>query len=284
MGITSKQFEYIASLAKDKAAIVLNAGKEYMVESRLEPLSRSRGFESLGLMIDEMSRTRSYDQTHKLVVEALTTNETFFFRDLHPFEALESKLVPEAMARRANERRLDIWSAASSTGQEAYSIAMLLLEKFPQLASWQVRILGTDLCTQAVEKAKRGVYSQVEVNRGLPLPLLVKYFSNSEGNWEVKPEVRKMVEFRSMNLIEPWGRLPAFDLVLLRNVLIYFDIETRRSILGNVRRTMHRDGALFLGAAETTFNVDSNWGVENCGRTHVYRIKPDGDARSSLKA
>lgn len=284
MGITSKQFEYISALARDKAAIVLNPGKEYMVESRLEPISKSHGFESLGLMIDDMSRTRRFDETHKMVVEALTTNETFFFRDLHPFEAMEKTLVPEAMARRSNERRLDIWSGASSTGQEAYSVAMMLMEKFPQLSSWKVRIMGTDLCSSAVEKAKRGVYSQMEVNRGLPLPLLVKYFSSVDGSWEIKPEIRKMVEFRKMNLIERWGPMPRFDLVLMRNVLIYFDLETRAKILGNIRGTMHQDGALFLGAAETTFNVDNNWKAEHHGRTNVYRIKSEGDSGSSLRA
>lgn len=284
MSITTNQFKYISDLAKSRAAIVLNTGKEYLVESRLEPLSRSRGFDSLGLMIDDMARVGRFDETHKQVVEALTTNETFFFRDLHPFEALENTLIPEAIARRSTERSLDIWSGASSTGQEAYSIAMMLAEKFPQLHTWKVRIIGTDLCTRAVEKAKKGSYSQVEVNRGLPLPLLVKYFNNVEGNWEIKPELKRMVEFRSMNLIEPWRALPRFDLVLMRNVLIYFDIETRRQILGNIRRTMHRDGALFLGASETTFNVDNNWTVESCGRTHVYRIKPDGDSKSSLKS
>jgi len=283
MSLTAEQFEYVSELAKKRAAIVLNPGKEYMVKSRLEPLAKERGFENIGRMIDDMSRTRVYDETHKLVIEALTTNETYFFRDLHPFEALEKKIVPEAMARRAAERRLDIWSGASSTGQEAHSIAMMLMEKFPELKSWKVRILGTDLSAQAVEKAKRGVYSQMEVNRGLPLPLLVKYFSKEGDAWEVKPEIKKWLEFRTMNLIEPWRGLPRFDVVLMRNVLIYFDIETRRQILKNVRETLHRDGALFLGAAETTFQVDDSWAAESIGRTHVYRQKPDGDSRSDLR-
>lgn len=283
MSITSEQFEYISILSQERAAIVLKPGKEYMVKSRLEPIAKQRGFDSLGLMIDDLARSNRFDDTHKQVIEALTTNETFFFRDLHPFEALESHLIPEAIARRSSERRLDIWSGASSTGQEAYSIAMMLMEKFPELRSWQVRILGTDLSAKAVEKAKSGIYSQMEVNRGLPLPLLVKYFSNEEGEWVVAPELCRWTEFRTMNLIEPWRALPLFDIVLMRNVLIYFDIETRRKILGNVRKTLHRDGALFLGAAETTFNVDNNWSAEKVGRSHVYRQKPDADAGSSLK-
>lgn len=282
MSITTEQFEYVASLVKSRAAIVVNEGKEYLVTTRLEPIARSLGFESLGLMIDDMARTSGFGEVHKLTVEALTTNETYFFRDMHPFDALEKKIIPEAIARRSAERKLDIWSGASSTGQEAYSIAMMLLEKFPELIGWQVRILGTDLSEQAVNKAKRGAYSQIEVNRGLPLPLLVKYFANEDREWVLKPEVRRWVEFRTMNLIEPWRGLPRFDVILMRNVLIYFDIETRRQILSNVRNTLHRDGALVLGAAETTFQVDNSWSVESVGRTHVYRQKPDGDRKSQL--
>ncbi|MBC2607168.1 CheR family methyltransferase [Pelagicoccus albus] len=274
MSLSPSQFDYVSTLAKSRAAIVLQTGKEYLVESRLSPLAREKGFDSLGAMIDSMTSTRGYGDIHKSVVEALTTNETLFFRDLHPFEAMEKKLIPEIMARRATERRIDIWSGASSTGQEAYSIAMMLREKFPELRNWKVKIIGTDLCSKALEKANRGVYNQMEVNRGLPMPLLVKYFSKVDEGWELKPEMKQMTEFRKMNLIEHWPNLPKFDIVLMRNVLIYFDIETRRKILAGIRGVLNRDGAMFLGASETTFNVDENWIVENHGRSHIYRIKP----------
>lgn len=281
MPLTKERFDYISELANRRSAIVLKPGKEYLVQSRLEPLARTGGFESIGVFIDEMRRKGGFGEMHKLVVEALTTNETLFFRDLHPFEALKNKLIPEVMARRASERRLDIWSGASSTGQEAYSIAMMLRETFPELSSWKVTIIGTDLSSKAVEKARNGIYSQLEVNRGLPMPLLVKYFDKVEGGWQIKPELRKMVDFRQMNLIEPWQGLPRFDLVMMRNVLIYFDLPIRKQILDGIQNTIHPDGALFLGASETTLNVVDNWKAESCGRTVVYRIKGNvGDGRA----
>lgn len=273
MPITKEDFGYISDLAMARAAIVLKPGKEYLVESRLEPLARTGGYESLGLFIGEMRRKGGFGEMQQMAVEALTTNETLFFRDLHPFEALEKNLIPEIMARRASERRIDIWSGASSTGQEAYSIAMTLREKFPELCSWKVSILGTDLSTKAVEKARNGVYSQLEVNRGLPMPLLVKYFDKVDEGWQIKSDLRRMVSFRPMNLIEKWQHLPRFDLVMMRNVLIYFDVPTRRKILDGIQDAIHPDGALFLGASETTLNVVDNWKVQNCGRTLVYRMK-----------
>lgn len=284
MSLTAEHFDYISGLAMDRAAIVLNPGKEYLVESRLEPLARTGGFDSLGDLIDTMRKRVGYSDIHQMAVEALTTNETLFFRDLHPFEAMEKTLIPEVMVRRASERRIDIWSGASSTGQEGYSIAMMLREKFPELLSWNINIIGTDLCSKAVTKAKEGLYSQLEVNRGLPLPLLVKYFEKVEKGWQVKPEIRKMVTFQKMNLIERWPSLPRFDLVLMRNVLIYFDVPTRKKILDGIRSIIHPDGGLFLGASETTINVDDCWFGQNCGRTNVYRIKPNKSTRVSSRS
>lgn len=282
MSLTKEDFDYVSKLAMERAAIVLKPGKEYLVQSRLEPLARTAGFASLDKYIVEMKREGGFGDMQKMAVEALTTNETLFFRDLHPFEALEEKLIPEVMTRRASERHIDIWSGASSTGQEAYSIAMLLREKFPELSSWKVNIVGTDLSGKAVEKARRGVYSQLEVNRGLPLPLLVKYFDKVDDGWQIKPDLKKMVEFRQMNLIDRWQMLPRFDLVLMRNVLIYFDVPTRKKILDGIQNTIHPNGALFLGASETTLNVVNTWSVDNCGRTLVYRIKGDVGAGRSL--
>lgn len=273
MSLSKEQFQYISELAMERAAIVLNPGKEYLVVSRLSPLARSSGHESLGSYIEQMRGEAGYSETKKLAVEALTTNETLFFRDLHPFEALEKKLLPEVLARRASERRIDIWSGASSTGQEAYSIAMMLREKFPELGSWNVNIVGTDLSGKAIEKARAGIYSQLEVNRGLPMPFLVKYFDKVAEGWQIKPELRKMVTFRQMNLVDRWEGLPVFDVVMMRNVLIYFDVPTRKRILDSIQGTIHPEGVLFLGASETTLNVVDNWGVENCGRTLLYRVK-----------
>ncbi|MBD5781025.1 protein-glutamate O-methyltransferase CheR [Pelagicoccus sp. NFK12] len=279
MTISEAHFAFISELARERAAIVLKPGKEYLVVSRLEPLARTSGFDSLDTFVDEMRRELGFGRLQRMAVEALTTNETLFFRDLHPFEAIEQKLIPEIMARRASERRIDIWSGASSTGQEAYSIAMLLREKFPELCSWKVNIIGTDLSGKAVEKARSGIYSQLEVNRGLPLPLLFKCFDKLGDDWQIKPDLKKMVEFRQMNLIEPWQGLPRFDLVMMRNVLIYFDLPTRKKILDGIQKVIHPEGALFLGASETTLNVVDCWQVENCGRTLVYRVQ----GRSSVK-
>ncbi len=266
----------------ERAAIVLKPGKEYLVEARLEPLARTGGYESLGVLIEEMRRKGGFGEMHKMAVEALTTNETLFFRDLHPFEALEKKVIPEIMARRMSERRIDIWSGASSTGQEAYSLAMMLKEKFPELSSWKITIIGTDLSSKAVEKAKSGIYTQLEVNRGLPLPLLVKYFDKVADGWQIKLDLRRMVEFRQMNLIDRWSRLPRFDVVMMRNVLIYFDISTRKKIIDGIQSIIHPEGALFLGASETTLNVVNTWVAENCGRSMYYRIKGNMGAGRSL--
>ncbi|EDY81992.1 CheR methyltransferase, SAM binding domain [Verrucomicrobiia bacterium DG1235] len=255
----------------DNAAIVLPPGKEYLVVSRLEPLARTSGFDSLSMMIDSMRSQRGLQDLHHMTIEALTTNETLFFRDFHPFEAIEKKLLPEIIARRSAERKIDIWSGASSTGQEAYSLAMLIRDRFPELGGWKITILGTDLSYKALEKARSGIYSQLEVNRGLQLPLLVKHFEKSGRDWQLKKDIRDMVEFRQMNLIEPWPNLPRFDLVMMRNVLIYFDIPAKQKILSNIRSIMHPDGGLFLGASETTLNIDRNWTVENCGKTLLYR-------------
>lgn len=282
MPLSKEHFEYISKLAMERAAIVLKPGKEYLVESRLEPLARTGGYETLDVYIDEMRGKGGFSSMHQMAVEALTTNETLFFRDLHPFESLEKKLIPEVIARRAAERRIDIWSGASSTGQEAYSIAMMLREKFPELSSWKVSIIGTDLCSKAVEKARSGIYSQLEVNRGLPLPLLVKYFDKVDDGWQIKPDLKKMVEFRKMNLIERWGMMPRFDIVMMRNVLIYFDVPTRKKILDGIQNTIHPEGCLFLGASETTLNVVDTWKVENTGRTMVYRVRGKVAAGRSL--
>ncbi|MDQ8184787.1 protein-glutamate O-methyltransferase CheR [Pelagicoccus sp. SDUM812002] len=282
MPLTKERFEFVSQLALQRSAIVLKPGKEYLVQSRLDPLAKSGGYESLGVFIDDMRRKGGFGEMHRLVIEALTTNETLFFRDLHPFDAIEKKLIPEIMVRRAKERRIDIWSGASSTGQEAYSVAMLLREKFPELASWKVTIIGTDLSSKAVEKARRGIYSQIEVNRGLPMPLLVKYFEKVDAGWQIRPDLRKMVDFRQMNLIEQWSHLPRFDLVMMRNVLIYFDVSTRKKILDGIQNTLHPEGALLLGASETTLNVADAWQAENCGRTLVYRLKGERGATRTL--
>lgn len=273
MPITTAEFDYIRDLVRTRSAIVLEPGKEYLVESRLAPLARAEGHDSIAGLVVELRRPGSH-RLQSQVVEAMTTNETSFFRDVHPFEALRAQLLPELIRRRSGERALRIWSAACSSGQEAYSIAITIREHFPELASWDVRIVGTDISTEMLERAREGKYAQIEANRGLPSKMLVKYFEHKGAGWQVKPELRSMLEVKAMNLVEPWGPLPRMDLVFLRNVLIYFDVPTKRDILERMRGVMRPDAYLFLGAAETTMNIHERYERIPFERAACYRALP----------
>jgi chemotaxis protein methyltransferase CheR len=230
----------------------------YLVETRLLPLARRHGFESVEALVLRL-RARSNERLLGELVEAMTINETFFFRDGDPFEVLRQAVLPDLVRRRAAQRRLSIWSAACSSGQEPYSVALLLRHHFPMLSGWNVRLIASDLSSAMLERARRGRYSELEVSRGLPPELLAAYFQRREGGWEVRDDIRRLVEFRSINLSGAWPDLPPVDLVLLRNVLIYFDVPTRQQILDRVRRVMQPDGYLLLGGAETTHNLDDGF-------------------------
>lgn len=269
--LTAIDFDFVSALAYNQAAIVLERGKEYLVESRLTPLAQREGFDSLASFIAAMRKDRAQGPLQSKALDALTTNETYFFRDFHPFEALRKSLVPELIAKRAEARRLTIWCAACSTGQEPYSIALLLREHFPQLASWQIEIIATDLSATVLQQAQSGRYNQIEVNRGLPASYLVKYFTQQDGGWVINPDIRQMVQFRALNLIQPWPILPPCDLVFIRNVMIYFDVETKKSILKKLRHCLRPHGSLFLGSSETTLNLDPHWVPVPQGSTVVYR-------------
>lgn len=272
MALSPADFQYVSQLVRQKSAIVLEPEKSYLLEARLTPLARTEGFASIEAMVAQLRR-HPFNGLHRKVVEAMTTNETSFFRDLHPFEALKSVVLPEIMKRRQAERRLTIWCAACSSGQEPYTVAMTILDHFPELASWSLRILATDLSSEMVAKSKAGRYGQIEVNRGLPAHLLVKYFEKKGMEWQVLPELQQHCEFREMNLIEPWGPLPPMDVVFLRNVLIYFDVETKRTILENVRKVLQPWGYLFLGGAETTINLGDTFERVQFDRAGCYRLK-----------
>jgi chemotaxis protein methyltransferase CheR len=254
MSLNDASFEYVRTLTYERSAIVLEASKHYLVEARLTPLARDAGV-SINDFVHGLTRT-PFGALHLKVVEAMTTNETSFFRDSSPFEALRTLALPRLIERRAQTRTLQIWSGAASTGQEAYSIAMIIREHFPALANWTLHILGTDLSEEVLAKARAAQYGQVEINRGVPAPLLVKYFERHGLRWTVVEPIRRMVEFRHMNLVAPWPALPRMDIVFLRNVLIYFDAETKKTILRKVRSLLQPDGYLFLGGAETTINLD----------------------------
>lgn len=263
-------FQYVRELVQRRSAIALEPGKDYLVESRLLPLARAQGLESVPQLVQRL-KSQPEGPLHAQVVEAMTTNETSFFRDVHPFEVLRSVVLPELIAARAGRRTLRIWSAACSTGQELYSLAILLAEHFPQLESWEVELLGSDLAQGVLDKAAEGRYSQLEVNRGLPAALLVKYFDKEGLSWRVKESLRRRVRLARINLIEPWPPLPRMDVIFLRNVLIYFPPEVKRQILGRMRQRLAPDGALFLGGAETTLGLDDAWQRIPAGKTSFYR-------------
>lgn len=264
--------DYIRELVLKESAIVLDTSKGYLIESRLSPVARQNGLCSLDDLVETLIR-RPNPELRRQVVEALTTNETSFFRDLHPFELLRAVVLPELVNRRGAQRTLTIWSAACSTGQEPYTIAILLREQFPQLSNWRIKILASDLSQQVLDRAKQGIFSQNDVNRGLPAPQLVKYFTREGTNWRIKDEIRQAVEFFPMNLIGTWPTLPPVDVVFLRNVLIYFDSPTKKMILDRARRLLPADGFLFLGGAETTLNLHDGFQRLQHERGVCYRLR-----------
>lgn len=273
MSLSPTEADFVRKLVYDRSAIVLDESKEYLIKSRLESLALETGHESIDALLGETRRGTVGLESK--VVEALTTNETSFFRDVAPFECLKKNLLPKVLEKRQTSRSLTIWCAACSTGQEPYSISMLLHEHFPNLTDWNVRIFGTDISDQVLERARSGRYRQLEVNRGLPATMLIKYFTRSGTQWEVAEHVRKRVEFSNLNLIGEWKLSRRPDIVFLRNVLIYFDVPTKRKILERVAREMIRDGGLFLGASETTLNVDPQWTRVGCDKAGYYQVGPE---------
>jgi chemotaxis protein methyltransferase CheR len=272
---TEAEFTYISHVVRTRSAIVLEPGKEYLVEARLAPLVRELGLESIGALVAKLRHPAAGPLAER-VTEAMTTNETSFFRDVAPFQALRTGIIPALVKARERDRRLRIWCAASSSGQEPYSIAMTIADAFPDLGPWDVQIMATDLSSAMVERGRAGVYKALEVNRGLPAPMLVKYFTQVGIDYRLKPEIRSMVEFSELNLIGAWPALPTFDIVFLRNVLIYFDVETKRTIIGRVKRLLAPDGFFFLGAAETTMNIDDGFERVPVERAGCYRRTTGG--------
>jgi chemotaxis protein methyltransferase CheR len=270
--VSTTDFDYIRTLVRARSAIVLEPGKEYLVQARLLPVARKQGLDDISALVNRLKRGDPALTTE--VVEAMTTNETSFFRDQHPFETLREEVVPDMMEKRAAQRTLNIWSAAASTGQEAYTIAMTLREHFAALSAWKVSILGTDLSQEVLEKARDGRFAQIEVNRGLPAALLVKYFDRAGPAWRVKPELKRGIEFRQLNLMNAFPALPRMDIVFLRNVLIYFDTDTKRDILARVRKAMAPDGYMFLGGAETTLQFEGMFERVTRAKGNCYRVVP----------
>jgi chemotaxis protein methyltransferase CheR len=251
--VTPLDYDYLRKFLKDRSGLDLSSDKQYLVESRLVPLARKAGLPGIDELVAQIKNGSSTIASE--VVEAMTTNETFFFRDKLPFEHLRDTVLPALMQARANRRSLRIWCAAASTGQEPYSIAMCLKEMGSILAGWRIEIIATDLAESVLEKSRAGIYSQFEVQRGLPIQLLVKYFKQIGELWQLNPEIRGMTQFRQLNLLQDFSHLGSFDVVFCRNVLIYFDQDTKTDVFRRLARLMEPDGFLALGAAETVVGL-----------------------------
>jgi chemotaxis protein methyltransferase CheR len=271
MPIDAGDFDYIRKLLRDQTGIVLEDGKQYLVETRLVQITLQAGCASLHDLVRQL-RARPFDRLHQKVIEALTTGETKFFRDTQFFEALKLVILPELIASRAAERRLNLWCAAASTGQEPYSVAMVLYEHFPELAKWNIQFIASDISDKVLERARHGFYSQLEINRGLPAALRAKYFHERGNQWLIADQLRRRVEFRKINLIAAWPPFPLMDIILMRNILIYFDTDTKKTILTRVRQLLKPDGYLFLGTAETTLNLDDTFKVVHVGKAVCYQL------------
>jgi chemotaxis protein methyltransferase CheR len=270
--ISQLDFDYIRAMVRKESSIVLDDGKMYLVISRLSPLAREHSFPSVGTFISHLQAT-AQGELHTLAVEAIVTTETSFFRDLHPFVELRDNILPELIKnKRDTSQSLCIWSAACSSGQEPHSIAMILRDRFPELVGWNLQLLASDISRRMIERAQDGVYTQIEVNRGLPAPYLVRFFNQNESQWQLKDELRGMFRFFRQNLADEWASVPPVDILMLRNVLIYFDVEMRRKVLRQVRRLLRPGGYLVLGSAETTLNLDQSFVRVRSGRTVFYQV------------
>jgi len=252
--MTGADFAFVAAFLKQRSGLIITQDKMYLLETRLAAILRDNNLDSLAALVDVL-RQPGAASVKDQVVDAMTTNETSFFRDNHPFDALRKSVIPGLIERRAATRCLRIWSAACSTGQEPYSLAMTLKEMKDKLGGWRVEILGTDISVDVLEKAKAGVYSQFEVQRGLPIQMLVKYFTQTGDTWQISPEIRAMVQYKPLNLLADFAHLGNFDVVFCRNVLIYFDQETKIGVLNRIARMLEPDGFLVLGAAETVVGL-----------------------------
>jgi chemotaxis protein methyltransferase CheR len=252
--VTPQDFDFLRKMLRERSGLVLSAEKQYLAESRLVPVARRHAIATLGELIGKLKANDNASLASE-VVEAMTTNETFFFRDKLPFDHFRDTALPALIAAHARDKRIRIWCAAASSGQEPYSVAMILREFNAQLAGYRTEIIATDLSGEVLARAKAGIYSQFEVQRGLPIHQLVKYFSQVSENWQIAPEIRAMVQFRPLNLLKDFSALGTFDMVFCRNVLIYFDQDTKIQVLNRLARQMAETSFLALGAAETVVGL-----------------------------
>ena len=275
--MTPQDFDYLRKLLRERSGLVLSADKQYLAESRLVPVARRHSIATLAELIGQV-RANEHAPLAAEVVEAMTTNETFFFRDKLPFDHFRDTVLPALTTARARDKRIRIWCTAASTGQEPYSLAMIIRECSALLAGFRTDIIATDLSGEVLTRAKAGIYSQFEVQRGLPIQQLVKYFSQVGDNWQITPDIRAMVQFRPLNLLKDFSTLGTFDMVFCRNVLIYFDQDTKINVLNRIARQMPETGFLSLGAAETVVGLTDAF-KPMAEKRGLYVPNPDRAAR-----
>ncbi len=256
--MTPLDYDFLRGFLKQRSGLVLSNDKQYLIESRLMPIVRKQGLTGLSDLVQKLKAPGSESLAAR-VTEAMTTNESFFFRDKTPFDHFKEVMLPALLKARATKRYIRIWCAAASTGQEPYSLAMILKEMGPQLAGWRFEIIGTDLSGDVLERAKAGVYTQFEVQRGLPIQMLLKYFAQNGDQWTISQEIRSMVHYRTLNLLNDFSALGQFDVVYCRNVLIYFDQPTKIDVLNRTAKLTAPDGYLLLGAAETEVGLTDSF-------------------------
>ena len=279
--MTPPDYEYLRKLLRDRSGLDLSADKQYLIESRLLPLSRKSGLAGISELVQKMKGGSASLITQ--VVEAMTTNETFFFRDKVPFDHFRDSIMPEILQSRAGRKSIRIWCAAGSTGQEPYSLAMCLKEAGAALSGWRIEILAADLSQEVLEKSKAGIYSQFEVQRGLPIQMLVKYFKQTGELWQINADIRAMVQHRQLNLLQDFSQLGTFDVIFCRNVLIYFDQDTKVGVLDRLARMLESDGVLLLGAAESVVGISDTF-TPYPERRGLYRPNADRPARAGTMA
>jgi len=258
--VTPADYDFLRKRLKERSGLVLSADKQYLVESRLLPVARKAGLGSLGELVGALKGGNA-DALMTTVVEAMMTNESLFFRDKTPFQNFRTAIMPALLAARRTSRTIRIWCAAASTGQEPYSLAMALNEMERDITGWRIDVLATDISNEVLEKARQGLYSQFEVQRGLPIQLLIKYFTQIGDTWQIAPDIRAMVKYQQLNLLSDFSHLGMFDLIFCRNVLIYFDQETKINLLNRFARVVASDGFLVLGAAETVVGLTDSFKI-----------------------
>jgi len=262
--------EYLRELVREHSAIVLGPAKDYLLTVRLRPLLKDQNLASLADLAAQLQR-QTFGDLHRQVIDAMTTNETLWFRDARLFRSLRERLIPELIERRSGA--LNVWCAACSSGQEPYSILMSIHEHFSQLAGWKIRVIASDISAEMLKRVQDGTYSQFEMNRGLPAPLLAKYFERDGDSWRVCKRLRDALDVREVNLVGPWPPLPRLDVIFLRNVLIYFDVPTKAKILERVAKVLSPDGYLVLGAAETTHGLVEDFEPVPGAEGGCYRLR-----------